>query len=142
MVPYAVWPQLLLMSNGALVLGSGRPGIVRAPPARPPARLVGCLAGWPCDSLRRAAVPQGFWVSAGGSGDGDWVGYDVEVEHSKLLPSDPWDAAYGTGTTSYTGIAEVEPGVALLAYDKTSGAGRAGAVQKVYSMRITVAPAQ
>ena len=27
MIPYAVWPQLLLLSNGALVLGSGRPGI-------------------------------------------------------------------------------------------------------------------
>lgn len=29
MVPYAVWPELLLLSNGALVLASGRPGIVR-----------------------------------------------------------------------------------------------------------------
>jgi hypothetical protein len=35
-------------------------------------------------------------------------------------------------------MAEVEPGVVLLAYDKTSGAGRSGKVQKVYSMRITV----
>ena len=46
---------------------------------------------------------QGFWISAGGSGDADWVGYDVEAEHSKLLSSDPWDAAHGNGTTSYTG---------------------------------------
>ena len=81
---------------------------------------------------------QGFWVSAGGSGEDDWLGYDVEAEHTKLLPSDPWDAAHGTGTTSYTGMAEVEPGVVLLAYDKRSGAGRSGKVQKVYSMRITV----
>ena len=82
---------------------------------------------------------QGFWISAAGSGEDDWLGYDVEAEHTKLLPSDPWDAAHGTGTTSYTGMAEVEPGVVLLAYDKTSGAGRSGSVQKVYSMRITVA---
>ena len=33
---------------------------------------------------------------------------------------------------------QVEPGVVLLAYDKTSGSGRSGAVQKVYSVRITV----
>ena len=108
----------------------------------------------------------GFWVSPKADG-AEWIGYDVEAEHSKNLPSDPWDAAHGTGTTSYTGIAEVEPGVVLLAcvplvtvlprvlnlsravlrvavvhhrYDKTSGAGRSGDVQKVYSVRITVSP--
>ena len=106
-VVFAVWPQLLTLSNGALVLASGRPGI-------------------------------GFWVSAAGFGENDWVGYDIEAEHSRLLPADPWDSAHGTGTTSYTGIAEVEPGVVLLAYDKTSGSGRSGDVQKVYSMRIVV----
>jgi len=103
---YAVWPQLLLLSNGALVLASGRPGI-------------------------------GFWVSPNADG-AYWIGFDVEAEHSRHLPSDPWDMAHGTGTTSYTGIAEVEPGVVLLAYDKTSGTGRSGAVQKVYSVRIAV----
>jgi hypothetical protein len=41
-------------------------------------------------------------VSVSASGE-DWVGYDVEAEHSKNLPSDPWDSAHGTGTTSYTG---------------------------------------
>ena len=56
----------------------------------------------------------GFWVSPKADG-AEWIGYDVEAEHSKNLPSDPWDAAHGTGTTSYTGIAEVEPGVVLLA---------------------------
>jgi hypothetical protein len=40
----------------------------------------------------------------------------------------------------HAGIAEVEPGVVLLAYDKTSGSGRSGDVQKVYSVRITVKP--
>jgi hypothetical protein len=103
---YAVWPQLLMLSNGVLVLASGRPGI-------------------------------GFWVSPQADG-ASWVGYDVEAEHSRNLPSDPWDAKHGTGTTSYTGIAEVEPGVVLLAYDKTSGAGRSGDIQKVYSVRIEV----
>jgi hypothetical protein len=104
---YAVWPQLLVLTNGAVVLASGRPGI-------------------------------GFWISPNADG-ASWIGYDVEAEHSKNLPSDPWDAAHGTGTTSYTGIAEVEPNVVLLAYDKTSGAGRSGDVQKVYSVRIEVA---
>jgi hypothetical protein len=45
-------------------------------------------------------VSVSFSVSASGE---DWVGYDVEAEHSKNLPSDPWDSAHGTGTTSYTG---------------------------------------
>merc|ERR1719498_1319288 len=103
---YAVWPQLLSLSNGALVLASGRPGI-------------------------------GFWVSPNADGE-SWIGYDVEAEHSKNLPSYPWDSAHGTGSTEYTGIAEVEPGVVLLAYDKTSGSGRSGDVQKVYSVRIEV----
>ena len=80
---YGVWPQLLVLSNGALVLASGRPGI-------------------------------GFWVSPEADG-ANWIGWDVEAEHSKNLPSDPWDAAHGDGTTSYTGIAEVEPGMVLLA---------------------------
>jgi hypothetical protein len=95
-----------MLSNGALVLASGRPGI-------------------------------GFWVSPKADG-ASWIGYDVEAEHSKNLPSGPWDAAHGTGTTSDTGIAEVEYGVVLLAYDKTSGSGRSGDVQKVYSLRINV----
>eukprot|EP00658_Telonema_sp_P-2_P038189 TRINITY_DN27443_c0_g1_i2.p1 TRINITY_DN27443_c0_g1~~TRINITY_DN27443_c0_g1_i2.p1 ORF type:complete len:346 (+),score=75.94 TRINITY_DN27443_c0_g1_i2:394-1431(+) len=103
---YGVWPQLLMLSNGWLVLASGRPGI-------------------------------GFWVSPAGDGS-SWIGYDVEAEHSARLPSDPWDVKHGTGSTEYTGIAEVEPGIVLLAYDKTSGAGRAGALQKVYSVRIQV----
>ena len=93
----------LLLSNGALVLASGRPGI-------------------------------GFWVSPKADG-ASWIGYDVQAEHTKNFPSDPWGHS---GTTSYTGIAEVEPGVALLAYDKTSGSGRSGDIQKVYSVRITV----
>ena len=37
----------------------------------------------------------------------------------------------------WTGIAEVEPGVVLLSYDKV-GARRVGDVQKVYAVRITV----
>jgi hypothetical protein len=101
---YAVWPQLLKLSNGALVLASGRPGI-------------------------------GFWVASNpGNGTG-WVGYDVEAMHSQNRPDDPFDGE--SGTTSYTGISEVEPGIVLLAYDKV-GANRHGDVQKVYSVRIKV----
>ena len=98
---YSVWPQLLVLSSGALVLSSGRPGL-------------------------------GLWVSRDANGE-EWVGYDICKEHSRLLPADPYTS--GSGTTSYTGLAEVEPGVVLLAYDKI-GAGRVGAIQKVYSMRI------
>lgn len=58
-VPFAVYPQLLMLSNGVLVLASGRPGI-------------------------------GFWVSAPTADGANWTGYDVEAEHSRLLPSDPY----------------------------------------------------
>ncbi len=101
---YSVWPQLLVLSSGALILSSGRPGL-------------------------------GFWVSHDANGE-EWIGYDICKEHSRLLPSDPFGSS--SGTTSYTGLAEVEPNVVLLAYDKI-GAGRVGAVQKVYSMRISMA---
>ena len=40
----------------------------------------------------------------------------MQAEHSKNFPSDPWGHS---GTTSYTGIAEVEPGVVLLACECT-----------------------
>ena len=79
----------------------------------------------------------GFWMSRKADGV-DWIGYDIEVEHSKHFPLDPWDPVHGSVTTSYTGIAELEPGVVILTYDKRGGRGRTGDVQKVYSMRITV----
>ena len=84
MVPYGVWPQLLRMSTGALVLSSGRPGL-------------------------------GFWVSVNGDGN-EWEGYDLEKMHSAKVPDDPFRCGSwgGCGTTSYTGLAEVEPGVALV----------------------------
>jgi hypothetical protein len=103
---FAVWPQLLRLSNGALVLASGRPGI-------------------------------GFWLSPKADGAGEWIGYDVEGEHNRLVPQDTY--TNGSSTTSYTGIAEVEPGVVLLAYDKL-GSGGDAAIQSVYAMRITVTP--
>jgi hypothetical protein len=104
-VPYAVWPQLKLLSNNVLVLASGRPGI-------------------------------GFWLlPTANPENATWIGYDVQAQHTKHCPGDPFTAA--DGTTSYTGIAEPEPGVVLLAYDKI-GKNRVGAVQKVYSVRITV----
>ena len=76
----------------------------------------------------------GFWVAADAGGEA-WAGHDVEAEHSQRLPDDPYTNA--SGTTSYTGIAEVEPGVVLLTYDKT-GADRTGNIQKVFAVRITV----
>ena len=114
MTVFAVWPQLNVLSNGALVLSSGRPGL-------------------------------GFWVSSPKPDGEAWVGYDVEKEHDRLAPTDPFDsgttpsytrqAGIHGSTTSYTGLAEAEPGVVLLAYDKT---GAVGDIQRVYSMRIDV----
>ena len=57
--------------------------------------------------------------------------YDVEAEHSRNLPSDPWDAEHGTGTTSYTGIAEVAPGVVMLAYDKSECSGNRASPHRI-----------
>lgn len=101
---FAVWPQLLLLSNGALVLGSGRPGL-------------------------------GLWRSPGADG-AEWVGHDVIAEHNSRVPP---SLAFGnsSGTTAYTGIAEVEPGVVLLAYDKI-GKHRAGGLNQVFSVRVRV----
>jgi hypothetical protein len=76
------------------------------------------------------------------------LGFGCEVGVAVLLGTTcrerrcRWDAAHGTGTTSYTGIAEVAPGVVLLAYDKTSGAGRSGDLQKIYSVRIELTSAE
>ena len=66
----------------------------------------------------------------------DWVGYDIEEEHSRHLPSDPWDTVHGSVTTSYTGIAELEPGVVILTYDKRGGRGRTGDVQNMYEVTL------
>ena len=83
--PHSVWPQLLLLSNGVLVLSSGRPGI-------------------------------GFWVSSAGDGD-TWQHYDVQTQHNRLvrLPAHRY-GVNSTGTSSYTAMVEIEPGVVLLAY--------------------------
>ena len=139
MPAWAVMPQLQLLSNGILVLSSGRPGLKLW--ARPTTR--------------------------GSADDNLWSMFDIALEHNNRVASSQLKfyghtlnatcvgesaTACGHGdttctrctpasdppqTTAYTGLAEVEPGVVLLAYDKI-GAGRVGALQKVYSMRITV----
>ncbi len=43
---------------------------------------------------------QGFWISPSGDGEGEWIGYDVQDNHTEKFPSDPWGQS---GTTSYTG---------------------------------------
>ena len=109
--PHSVWPQLLLLSNGVLVLSSGRPGV-------------------------------GFWASFAGDGE-VWQHYDVEAEHNQRvrLPEDRY-ALNSTGTSSYTAMLEIEPGVVLLAYDKgpcclfACPDAPPTMVQKVFAMRI------
>ena len=58
------------------------------------------------------------------------------AEHNSRVPP---SLAFGnsSGTTAYTGIAEVEPGVVLLAYDKI-GKHRAGGLNQVFSVRVRV----
>ena len=133
---WAVWPQLLRLSNGALVLTAGRPGI-------------------------------GLWVSPGADGV-DWVHHDVELEHNARAPAEfafsnsscgphfllpPWrcypkprpPGSVWSDTSSYTGVAEVAPGVMLLAYDRIAqNATRKGnvglaALQQIFTMQVTVA---
>ena len=75
-----------------------------------------------------------LWTDSKGDGK-CWSYGDVEVEHSAMCPSDPFTSS--SGTTSYAAVAETEPGVLYVAYDKT-GADREGDVQKIYSVRINV----
>ena len=116
-----VWPRLLRMSSGQLVLASGR---------------VQNQWGWPM---------LGLYVSANGTGT-YWTRYDVVQEHNtRVAPSERYsnttkDALLSC--TGYSGITEVEPGVVLLAYDCLINIappryprGQAG---EVWSMRITI----
>ena len=145
---WAVWPQLLLLSNGVLILTAGRPGI----------------GLW---------VSNG--TTADGS---SWRHYDLEVEHNKRVTSTftftnssygppfapapsklpPWrryPPRYPAGTkwsdtksSSYTGTVEIEPGTVLIAYDRIAqSAPRKGNVgllaeQQVFAMRVVVTPAE
>eukprot|EP00040_Diaphanoeca_grandis_P008497 m.45433 g.45433 ORF g.45433 m.45433 type:complete len:420 (+) comp19966_c0_seq1:269-1528(+) len=69
-----------------------------------------------------------FWTSP--TADGScWMHNDIVTEHNTHVPADPYTAT--TKTTSYTGVAEVEPGIVLVAYDKIDGAE-----YKAYSVRI------
>ena len=87
----------------------------------------------------------GFYISptATPTGREEWIVYNVTAEHTKHMPSDPW--GQGDETTSYTSMAEIEPGVVLLAYDKRRGCsdcngekGVGGKTEKVYSVRVNV----
>eukprot|EP00729_Bicosta_minor_P011178 gene11178-27960_t len=102
---WAVWPQLITLSNGVVVLSSGRPGI-------------------------------GLWVLPDdGNVTQPWAYYNIATVHNRLVASNPtlpvsWQydsvmdnivnassPGYGPNgpeTTSYTGMAEVEPNVVLL----------------------------
>jgi hypothetical protein len=143
---WVVWPQLLLLSNGVLILTAGRPGI----------------GLW---------VSNG--TTADGS---SWRHYNLEVEHNKRVTSTftftnssygppfapapsklpPWrryPPRYPAGTkwsdtSSYTGTVEIEPGTVLIAYDRIAqSAPRKGNVgllaeQQVFAMRVVVTPAE
>ena len=81
------------------------------------------------------------------SGGEEWMVYNVTAQHTKHLPSDPWLPE--DQTTSYTSMAEIEPGVVLLAYDKRRGCvdcngekGVVGKTEKVYSVRVNVTAGQ
>ena len=119
--PGAVWPQLLRLSNNALVVASGRYLQL--------ATLLGQSGGI------------GLWVSPDGTGE-SWYQHDVIAEHNAhVLLSERF--TNHSGTTGYTGLVEVEPGVLLLAYDRLeAGTARSvpnrGDFGQVYTMRVTV----
>ena len=108
----------------------------------------------------------GLWVIPD---DGDvakpWDFYNIATEHNKLVDADPdlpasWQydsimerivnvssPGYGPSgpeTTSYNGMAEIEPNVVLLAYDRLANGwngppGPYGEVDTVFALRIEFA---
>ena len=102
---WAVWPQLLQMSSGALLLSSGRPGI----------------GLW----ISRNGDPDGEWEFHN----------IAKIHNSYFPPGSPQakvafpnatasvishgsSDAVPAPTTAYTSLVELEPGVAYLSYDR------------------------
>eukprot|EP01047_Picozoa_sp_COSAG01_P019303 COSAG01_NODE_1069_length_11875_cov_244.112716_4_plen_924_part_00 len=121
--PGAVWPQLLRLSTGALVVTSGRF-------QQTPHTLLGGSAGL------------GLWVSTDGAGS-HWLYHDVVAAHNAHVQNVSDSFTNFTGTTGYTGLVEAHPGVLLLAYDRlaalnASSISSRGDFGQVWSVRINV----
>jgi len=111
--PFAVWPQAKVLSNGVLVVSSGRPGI-----------------GF---YLSPSPNPEGA----------TWLVANVTAEHTKNLPADPWlDGDQTTSYTSMAEVApgavlhayDKRRGCV----DCNGEKGVGGKTEKVYSVRINV----
>ena len=132
--PTGVEPKIERLPNGLLVISAGRPGLYM----------------WVAEDPTTGSgsfTATGAGANTAGSGAAfaqplEWTGFNVAAHHNAAFGDTSLhfssDTPGGDETTSYTGIAEVEPGVALLAYDKTCCKGREGEVQRVYSVRIAV----
>ena len=108
--PKGVWPQLLMLSNGVLTLTTGRPN----------------LAFWISSTAKSKTDP-----SAAPVADGECWSY---AGIGAANPATPYGKSFGT--SGYTGVAEVEPGVLLIAYDQLPvGAVGSPGPQRVYSIR-------
>ena len=102
---WAVWPQLLLLSNGVLVLTSGRPGLGLWVSAK------GDGGEWEFHNV--AAAHNSFIIDP----LSDPLAFTAKVANVTSHTS-PAAVANGRQTTAYTGLAEVSPGVVLLTYDR------------------------
>jgi hypothetical protein len=111
--PKGVWPQLLMLSNGVLTLTTGRPN----------------LQFWTSSVITNKSNP-----AAGANADGVCWSYSAL---SGAVPTDPYGKT--SGTSGYTGVAEAEPGILLVAYDQlpVGPVGTPG-TQRVYSMSLNM----
>eukprot|EP01050_Picozoa_sp_SAG11_P011889 SAG11_NODE_1289_length_5297_cov_8.821855_1_plen_222_part_00 len=105
-----IWPQLLTLQNGVLTLTTGRPN----------------LAFW-TSSVSKSKTDQTMPPIADGE-CWSYAGMPCELD----VP------CKGTGTSGYTGSAEVEPNVLLIAFDQlpVGEVDTTAGLQRVYSSRV------
>jgi hypothetical protein len=108
--PKGIWPQLLMLQNGLLTLTTGRPN----------------TAFWTSSAIKSKTDPTAPPIA-----DGECWSY---AGMSCALDA----PCKGTGTSGYTGIAEMEPNVLLIAYDQlpVGEVGTVAGAQRVYSTRV------
>jgi hypothetical protein len=131
-LPWSVWPQLLLLSNGVLALSSGRPGIglwLSADGAGEAWEYYNIAAEHNRHAAAAAALPAAAAAAAAGRGE-DGGGRGASLPSAQQALSLPLFAKAvasvvnassadinPTQTTSYTSLVEVSPGVLVVSYD-------------------------
>ena len=110
MCSHSIWPQLLVLQNGVLTLTTGRPN----------------LAFWTSSTTKSKTDPTAPPIANGECWN--YAGMSCDLG----LP------CKGTGTSGYTGSAEVEPNMLLIAYDQlpVGAMGTAAGLQRAYSSKV------